>query len=173
MSAVTIIEQQLEAARAEEAKSRREAAKQKIEELRREGAMLLKELRPLAKQVREAQRERLRLHGLLVQARNNILAFSQQLNPLDFPSDEKIAEQAQQLETWKNRQKELLAQHARSCEREAVRSQAVALQRKLDHLQYSISNLTAVSEGRLPGQLDKGGLSTCEDFIGNLQTAHL
>jgi chromosome segregation ATPase len=163
-------ETQLAAAQAENAKQKRENAKREIQRLRAEGATLTKELRPLAAQVREAQAERLKLHGLLLQARNQINFYAAPLDPLTFPSDEDIAEHGKQLTLWRNRQKELLAAHEDCVRREGVRAEAVTLQKRLEHLQYSINNLSAVAEGRRPGQLEGGGVfQNVEDFIGHTQ----
>lgn len=107
-TAVTQLELQLAGALATEARQKCEDAKAEVQRLRCEGAELLAEFRPLAVQVRDAQNERLKLHGLLVQARNQIATYSSPLNPLTFPSDDEIRAHAEQLETWKQRQKELV-----------------------------------------------------------------
>lgn len=166
-TAVTQLEQQLEAARKVEAEQRCENAKHEVQRLRHEGAALLAELRPLAAQVHEAQNERLKLHGLLVQARNQIAAYSTPLSPLEFPSDEAITAHAAQLEAWKQKQKELLAKHGkiRECEWSA-RIRGMPLQSQINRLEFMIKNLTAIAEGRRPGETT-GGLFTTEDFLGH------
>jgi chromosome segregation ATPase len=173
MSTVTVADARAQLTRAEalETKEKRENAKREIERLRRDGAALLKQLRPLAAQVTEAQRNRLRLHGELNNARQQIDFYSTPLDPLTFPSDEDIAAHAQQLTLWKQRQRELLKQAESVRQREAMRPQAVALQDRINRMQFEISNLTAISEGRRPGDVAGGGISQgVEDFIGRMAT---
>jgi hypothetical protein len=152
------------AALAAEASARREAAKQQIKELRREGAALLRQYRPLAAQIKTAQQQRLKLHGALVQARDQIAIYSVPLDPETFPSDADLAAHAEQLDLWKGRQKELLAQVEDARNREAARPQAMAIQNRLRHMQFEIRNLTSIAEGRRPGEIE-GGLFSVENFL--------
>ncbi len=173
-TAVTEAQRQLDAAVAVEGMRRRETAKQEIKRLRHEGAALLKRFRPLAAQVKQAQADRLRLHYELVKARNNIAAYRTPLDPSTFPSDEDVAKQARALVGWQAQQQELLAQHEDACRRESVRVHAVAIQDRLLHMQFEIQNLTAIAEGRRPGEMPQGGLSMgVEDFIGNVATTRV
>jgi chromosome segregation ATPase len=168
MSAIAQAEQQLRAAHAEEAQRRRDGAKQEIVKSRQEGATLLRQLRPMARQIQEAQNERLRLGALLTHARDQIAAYSQPLDPLDFPTDEQIAEHAQQLEAWRSEQQQLLARHAAAKGRESIRPAAVALQSRLENLRFRIQNLSSIAEGRAPGQMPDGGLFRVgENFLGS------
>jgi hypothetical protein len=147
---------------------RREDAKQKVEQLRREGSALKKQLLPLAKQVREAQAERLRLQRELMSAYRQIQVYSAPADPLEFPSDEDIADRAEQLRLWQAEQKRLLAAVADASCRESARAEAVALEKRVEHIQYEISNWQAIAEGRRPGQLPPGGLASVpNDFIGH------
>jgi hypothetical protein len=176
MSAIAVIaaEQQLNAARAVAETQRREEAKQEILRLRHEGAALLKRFRPMAAQVKQAQADRLRLHYELLRAKNNIAAYRAPLDPLTFPSDEEVAEHARLLVAWQATQQKLLAQHEDACRRESVRVHAVAIQDRLIHMQFEIQNLTAIAEGRRPGEMAKGGLSMgVEDFFGNMATTYV
>jgi chromosome segregation ATPase len=165
-SAVIAAEQQLNAVRAVAETQRREGAKQEIRRLRHEGAALIRQFRPLAAQVKQAQADRLRLHYELLRAKNHIAAYRVPLDPLTFPSDENIAAHAAQLVAWQAEQKKLLAQYEDAVRRESARVHAVTIQDRLVHMQFEIQNLTAIAEGRRPGEMAKGGLSTCEDFIG-------
>jgi phage host-nuclease inhibitor protein Gam len=165
---VMIAEQQLAAAKAAAAKETREDAKRKIEVLRREGASLRKQLEPMSKQIKDAQNARLRLHRALLHAREQIDMYGQPLDPLTLPTDEEIAEHDNQLGLWKREQKKLLAQHADVVERESIRPQAIAMQKRLQTLQLEIQNWIAVAEGRKPGQLPEGGVFRVgEDFLGH------
>lgn len=164
MSTAQVLVEQLATARAAESSAKCEAAKQRIKELRREGAALLMQYRPLAAQVKTAQQQRLKLNGELVQARDQIAIYSVPLDPETFPSDEDIAAHAEQLALWKARQRELLARNEDTRSREAVRPQAMAIQNRLQQMQYAIANLTAVAEGRRPGEI-KGGLFSVENFL--------
>jgi hypothetical protein len=150
---VMIAEQQLAAAKAEAARKTREYAKHKIEDLRREGASLRKRLEPMALQIKNAQNDRLRLNTALLHAREQIDAYSEPLDPLTLPTDEEIAEHDNQLELWKREQKKLLAQNAAAVERESIRPQAVTMQKRLETIRFEIQNLTAIAEGRTPGQM--------------------
>jgi hypothetical protein len=163
----------LAAARADAAKLEREQALAKIQELRRVGAELMQQLRPMVAQINQAQADRLRLHGELMNARNQIAIYSQPLDPLTFPTDADIAAHAEQLRLWRKHQKELLAQSEDACLRESIRLRAVALQTELNHLQQMIRNLIPIAEGRRVGDMEGGLYQGVEDFIGNLQTAHL
>jgi DNA-directed RNA polymerase len=165
---VTIAEQQLASARAEAERQTREDAKRKIEVLRREGASLRKQLEPMSKQIKDAQNARLWLNRALLHAREQIDAYSEPLDPLTLPTDEEIAEHNNQLDLWKREQKKLLAQHAAAVERESIRPQAIAMQKRLETLQLEIQNWMAVAEGRTPGQLPEGGVFRVgEDFLGH------
>ena len=167
---VTQAEAQLKVALASEAKQKRENAKAEIQRLSAEGATLQAELFALAAQIKQAQADRLQLHGALVNARTQLIAYSQPLDPLTFPSAKDERERVRQLAAWQQRQRELLAQHTAACERESVRGHAVQLKRKLEHLQYEIQNQTALAEGRKPGQLAEGGVFTgVEDFLSGSQ----
>jgi hypothetical protein len=163
-------EQQLAAAQAVAAKERRENATREIQRLRREGVPMLKRLRALAAVIHEAQNTRLKLNGLLLQARAQIASFSIPLDPMEFPSDADIAEHARQLTLWQARQKELLAQSEECLRRESWRMEAIGLQDRVNRMYQEMKNLTAVAAGRLPGQLESGGLAQgLEDFIGHTQ----
>jgi chromosome segregation ATPase len=166
MTTVVLAEQQLNAARVAEASAKREAAQREIKRLRSEGAALLKQFRPMVRQIRAAEQERLKLHGQLVNARAKIAFYSLPLDPATLLSDEEIAEHAAQLTAWKVKQQELLAQHADAVKRESIRAAAVAIKSRLEYLQYSLRNLSAVAEGRLPGELEEGGIfEGVEDFV--------
>lgn len=170
MSTVAVVqaEQQLNVARAEEQRAKREAAKQEIKKLRTEGAALLKQFRPMVRQIRDAEQERLKLHGLLVQARNRIDFYSVPLDAVEFPTEEEIAAHAGQLGAWKVKQQELLAQHADALGRESIRAEAVAIQNRLQYLRYALQNLGAIAEGHRPGDLPEGGaFKGVEDFLGH------
>ena len=170
MSTVAQAETALAVARVEEQKQKREDARREIQRLTAEGAKLKAELEPLVTQVKQAQNERLHLHGQLLQARSQIASYSAPLDPLTFPSAKDEAERRKQLAAWQEQQKELLKQHRTVVERESVRPYAVKVQQTLVRLQYEIANLTAIAEGRRPGQLAEGGLFTVgEDFLGNSQ----
>jgi chromosome segregation ATPase len=162
----------LAAATRQAAQERRQNAKQKIQELRREGAKLRAEFEPLAAQIREAQNTRLRIHGELVRARNQIAFYSTPLDPLDFPSDKEIAEHARQLEAWRARQAELLVQSADARDREGVRPQAVALAKRMDQIRFEIANWTAVASGIKPGQVE-GSITTATDLPGSFPVVTL
>lgn len=167
MTTVVQAEQQLAAARAAEAIQKRENAKQQIERLSAEGAALIKQLRPMAQQVREAQNERLKLHGLLVQAREQIEIYNTPLDPLTFPSAQDERERVRQLAAWRERQRELLAQHAAASEREAIRAQAVQIQRRLENITFEMNTLAVIAEGLKPGEFEGGLFRVGEDFIGH------
>ena len=81
MSTTTLLLEQLNAALAAEATAKREAAKEQIKQLRREGAALLRQYRPLAAQVKASQQQRLKLNGLLLQAKERIAFYSAALDP--------------------------------------------------------------------------------------------
>lgn len=174
MSTATIAEQlerQLAAARSEESRKKREDALAQIERLSDEGAQLKALLAPLQEQINGALNERLRLNGLLRQARSQVLAYSAPLDPLTFPSQADKEEHARQLGLWKEGQRKLLAANTANEARMGVdvRLNAARLARRLETVAQEISNLTAVAEGRRPGET-KGGLSYVgEDFIGNSQ----
>jgi DNA-directed RNA polymerase len=165
---VMIAEQQLAAAKADAAKETREDAKRKIEELRREGATLRKQLEPMALQIKDAQNARLRLHRALLHAREQIDLYAQPLDPLTLPTDEEMAEHDRQLGLWKLEQEALLAKHRAAVERESIRPQAVAMQKRLETLQLEIQNWAAVAGGRTPGQPPEGGVFRAgQDFLGH------
>ena len=168
MSAVAQAEQQLAAARAEEAKRKREDAKQQIKRLTAEGANLKAELKALAAQINSAQADRLRLHGQLVQARNQINIYAAALDPLTFPTEKDERERLQQLAARQARQKELLAQHEDAVRRESVRMHAIQVQNELRRIQYELENQTAIAEGRKPGEVSGGAYMGVEDFIGSM-----
>jgi hypothetical protein len=120
----------------------------------------------LAAQVKQAQADRLRLHGELVRARNQIAAYATPLDPLDFPSDADIQEHSEQLRLWQQKQAELLDQHREVVEREAARIPAIALARRMENVRLEIQNWTAVAEGRRPGQVE-GSITTATDLPGS------
>jgi hypothetical protein len=160
--------QQLVSARAEERKAKRQAAKEQIKQLRREGAALLKMFRPMVPKIRAAEQERLKLNGLLSQAKNRIEFYSAPLDPAQLPTNEKLAAHAAQLTAWKAKQQKLLAQYADAVKRESIRAEAVAIQNRLQYLWYSLQNLGATAEGRRPGELSEGGaFKGMEDFLGH------
>jgi chromosome segregation ATPase len=175
MSSVTVIEAEAVLAKAtrQAAQERRENAKQKIQELRREGAEVRKQFRPLAAQVKQAQADRLRLHALLVQAREQIAVYARPLDPLDFPSDVDIQEHARQLEAWRARQAELLVQSADARDRESLRPHTVALAKRMDQIRFEISNWSAVASGLRPGEAVGGVYQGVEDFIGSMPITNL
>lgn len=145
-----------------------EDAKVEIKRLRREGAELRKQLRPMVRQIKDAETERLKLHSQLVQARDMIGFYNTPLNPLDFPTDEEVAEHTAHASSWKQRQQELLVLHRAAVERESVRVQAIALQKRLQEIYFEIRNWAAVAEGRRPGEVGEGGAFTVgEDLLGH------
>lgn len=166
-------ERQLAAARAEEAKQKREQAREEIKRLAAEGAKLKAELEPLVAQIKSAQAERLRLHGELVRARDAILRYSVPLDPLTFPSAADERERLRQLAAWKARQKELLALHEDAVRRESVRMHAIRLLNTLRQIQYQLENQASLAEGRRPGQVSGGVYIGVEDFIGSMPITSL
>jgi chromosome segregation ATPase len=161
-------QQQLRTAIAEEQRAKSQAALEQIKILTAQGAALRAELEPLVAQIKQAQDERLRLHAELMRARTQVNHYSAPLDPLTFPSAEDEAERLRQLDLWQAEQARLLAAHRAAMEREAVRPRAIRLANQLNALQYSISNLSAVAEGRTPGSIE-GGLFTVEDFLSSAQ----
>jgi chromosome segregation ATPase len=164
-TAVAQAEAALARARAEDAKQKREDAMVEIKRLSREGAELLKQLRPLTAQIKQAQQERLNLHGQLLQAQQQIAVYSAPPDPLTFPSDAEIEAHAAQLVLWQDRQKSLLRQHAAAVQRESVRPHAVTLNNRLEHVEYEIRNLSAVAEGHKPGEIQGGLFIGVESFL--------
>ena len=171
MSTVTVsqAEQQLATVRAEAQKLERENAKQKIQELSREGAALVKKLYPLTAEVKDLQDARLTLSAKLVRARDQIASFSQPLHPLTFPSSEDIVTHERQLAWWRGEQKRLVAKHLEVYASEVdARRRAMAMNNRLIQITFEIQNLTAVAEGRMPGQPAEGGLfRVSENFLGH------
>ncbi len=146
-------EAQLSAARANVERQKCENAKQEIERLRREGAAIKKRLPSLEAQVAQAQQERLNLHEPLLTALAQIATYSKPLDPFSFPTDEEIAEHAQQLVLWQERHRELLAKAADASRREAAQDEAIAQKNRLVGLECQIRNLTAVAAGRKTGEI--------------------
>src|ERR1700686_4984953 len=169
MTPVAELRQQLKEAEVEEARHKATQAKEQIARLGAEGAKLQTELLALASQINAAQKERLALNGHLINARNQIRAYETPLDPLTFPSDADEHNRVEQLALWKQRQRELLAKHEDCVRRESVRPQAVALQKRLEQLQFEIQNLTTIAEGRKPGQIEGGVYQGMEDFLGASQ----
>jgi hypothetical protein len=169
MTTATELRQQLARAVDEEARQKRAEAAKRIEALSAEGAALTAELEPLAAQINAAQNERLRLHGELLQARNQVNIYSAPLDPLTFPSEKDEHDRLEQLAAWKKRQQELLELHSDCVRKESVRPSAVALQRRLSQLTFEIQNLSAVAEGRRPGQIEGSVSMGVEDFLGSSQ----
>ena len=174
MPTVKQAEQDLATARADEQKQKRDDATRELKRLTAEGAKLQTELQGLAAQINEAQHTRLRLHGLLVQARQQIEAYSEPLDPLTFPTDADEAYRIEQLGLWREKQRDLLSKHRAAVERESVRPYAISVKNRLERIQYEIVNLTTVARGGRPGDLVEKGINYVrEDFIGNMQTTHL
>jgi hypothetical protein len=169
MTAATELRRQLATAEADEARQKRAAAVERVKALAAEGAQLRAELEPLAEQIRTAQNARLRCHGELVRAREQISALSAPLDPLMFPSALDEHNRVEQLAAWRARQQELLTLHADCVRREGVRPQAVQLQRRLETLTFQIQNLSAVAEGRKIGEVEGGVSQGVEDFLGASQ----
>lgn len=171
MTLITELQRQLKAAEAGDAKQKRENAAREIQRLTGEGAKLRIELEPLAKQIKTAQNKRLRFNGELVHAREQIAAYSTPLDLSDFPSDAEIRAHAEQLRLWQERQQELLA--ASKANEESigfpVMRHAIGLQKRLNEIKFEIENLTAVAEGRRPGQIEGGINCVTEDFLGASQ----
>jgi chromosome segregation ATPase len=169
MTPVAELRQQLKAAEAEEQRHKATQAKEKIKSLTGEGASLMAQLEPLVKQINEAQKERLALNGHLINARNQIRAYEAPLDALTFPSEKDEHNRVEQLDLWKQRQRELLAKHEDCVRRESVRPQAVALQKRLEHIQFEVQNWTAVAEGRKIGEVEGGVYQGVEDFLDGSQ----
>lgn len=161
MSTIAVVQAEaaLAIARAEQAKQERENATREIKRLTTEGVKLRAALHKLIKQVNNAQTDRLILHSELQKAREQIGIYSEQLDPLTFPTPEDEAKRVMQLGLWQERQVELQRLHKEACRRESVRVQAAEMQQQLLNMQYEIRNLMAIAQGRRPGQLPQGGLS--------------
>jgi chromosome segregation ATPase len=165
MTATTELRQQLQAAEAAEVRARAEQAKEQVRRLAAEGAALRAELEPLAAQIREAQNARLRCHGELARAREQIAALSQPLDPLGFPSEADEHQRQEALTAWRQRQQELLATHEDCIRRETVRPRAVQLQRRLETITFEIQNQTALAEGRKIGEVTGSVSQGVENFL--------
>ena len=165
MTATTELRQQLQVAEADEALQKREAAVEQVKRLAAEGRALRAELEPLAETIRTAQNARLRCHGELARARDQINALSQPLDPLGFPSALDEHNRVEALAAWKDRQKELLEVHADCVRRETVRPRAVQLQRRLEKITFEIQNQTALAEGRKIGEVEGGISQGVENFL--------
>lgn len=166
-AAVEVARLNLADAEAQEQRARREAALAQIEELRAKGAAILAELEPLAAEVKRAASERIRLHYVIVECRTQIARWSVSLDPLTFPSDEAIQENARQLKRWERKLEHVVTQYVEAAEREGGRQRAVELNNQFVALQYTLRNLKRMAEGRNPGDPpNHGGLSYAEtDFL--------
>jgi hypothetical protein len=162
---VTELKQKLATAEADEARQKREAAVEQVRRLAAEGRALRAELEPLAEQIRTAQNARLRCHGELARAREQIAVLNQPLDPLMFPSALDEHNRVEQLAAWKTRQQELLEVHADCVRRETVRPRAVQLQRRLETITFQIQNLSALAEGRKIGEVTGSVSQGVENFL--------
>src|ERR1700722_2318244 len=118
MTQVTELEQKLKSAIANEDRKKRAEATKRIEALSAEGSQLRAAIELLAAQINVAQQERLRCHGELVLARNQINTYSAPLDPLTFPSELDEHQRHEALTAWRQRQHELLELHADCIRRE-------------------------------------------------------
>lgn len=165
----TELRQQLAIAEAADAAQKRAAAAAQVKQLTAEGARVTAELEPLIEQIRAAQNDRLRINGLLLQARNQISAFAAPLDPLTFPSENQEKERLRQLAAWKAQQLALLKKHEDCVRRENVRPQAVALQRRLQTLEFQIKNLSVLAEGGKIGEVTGAVSQGVENFLEGSQ----
>lgn len=131
------------------------------------GARLQAEFDRLAPGVAQAKRDRI---ALLLQARSveaNLKAKSMELDPLSFPSEARLKQQAAEVKALTELLGEILAnlRHAeRRCE---PLLDCVRLQQAIVTQRFVVANLKTLCEGGQPGTLE-GGLSTAPDLIGSL-----
>ncbi|HVR21819.1 MAG TPA: hypothetical protein VMU26_00705 [Candidatus Polarisedimenticolia bacterium] len=145
-------------------RTQRESALAELKLVRQQGADMQKEFNTVAAQVKQAEKERLVLHQQIVKARQNIEMYSRPLDPLTFPSDEEIADNARQLTLWHAHRDDLKRKYADAAQRESARLRAVQLQNALVRLRATASNLEAIASGRRPGEI-AGGLFRVESFL--------
>jgi hypothetical protein len=145
-------------------RTQRESALAELKLVRQQGAEMQKEFNILVGRVKQAEKDRMVLHQQIVNARQNIEMYSRPLDPLTFPSDEDIAEHAQQLTLWHAHRDGLMRKYDDAAQRESARLRAVQLQNGLSQLRTRASNLEAIASGRRPGEI-AGGLFRVERFL--------
>ncbi len=156
-------------------KTQEQAAAEQAENERRlkEAIEYGKELRDeydrLAPGVEQAKRDRL---GYLLQQRNAVANLREKLRPLDpltFPSDAQIKKHDAELRAAREVLAAIEEKFHDADRRAGGLLDCIKLARAIQTQQYKVRNLRTLCEGGMPGTIE-GGISTAEDFIGNLQT---
>jgi hypothetical protein len=153
-----------EAAAAEQA-----ANEQRLKEAIEYGKELRDEYDCLVPGVIQAKRERT---GYLLQYRAAVANLREKERPLDsltFPSDAQVKKHDGELRAARELVAAIEEKFHDADRRVAPLLDCIKLGQAIQRQQFAVRNLRTLCEGGMPGTI-QGGISTAEDFIGNLQT---
>lgn len=140
-----------------------QAAERAVEQERMESAR--REVPALRTQAREMLKRSKRLHGKFTQLNAEVLAMRGELLPTwqeyqrfsappEWDEEMPEHERAETAEQWRKRHASLLADIAEKEKKvESLRRELQEICATLPRIEMSIKNLTAVAQGRLPGQV--------------------
>jgi hypothetical protein len=153
----------------EQAAAEQAANEQRLKEAIEYGKELRDEYDCLVPGVIQAKRERT---GYLLQYRAavaNLREKSRPLDPLMFPSDAQVKKHDAELRAARELVAAIEEKFHDADRRAGGLLDCIKLARAIETQQYVVRNLKTAAEGGQPGTI-QGGISTAEDFIGNLQT---
>ncbi|MGB8986091.1 MAG: hypothetical protein WCC37_05765 [Candidatus Sulfotelmatobacter sp.] len=152
LTAVTVnlaeAERNLLAAQKQADREWREEARKEAEWRGKRIAELKPQLEQLAADYQIAQNQRLAAHYKVVDARAQIRYWSAEPDPMDFPSEQTLADRKQQVRLWQKREVEAIAAHGEAAKLEGVGLRAaLAMKAELEALRYQYANYLRIVEG--------------------------